>query len=321
MNVDDLQAIVQVFTEASFLHLLFKVDIGCRDDTGVRMLGLFGAQWCVFLVLQYAQQLGLHGGRKFTYLIEKDGAAAGQGEFTFLFAHCASECSFLVAKHVRLQQCFHQGGAVDGNEWAVWRFTGAMHCTGHQFLAGARLAGDQYRSRALCHQAYGLEYFFHGAAAAHHARVPVDVFLACGEQQFIAVLAGVQQLYDGSIEFIDIDGFVDIVVGTFLHGLDGAVHIMKSCDHNDTNLRVLRLEVGQSFQAGSARHADVENDEIGTVAGGSFQPFIDACRQFYLVFLAAEMQLQRAAAGNIIINDKDLAHDLDSLFWGSVLPG
>jgi hypothetical protein len=44
------------------------------------------------------------------------------------------------------------------------------------------------------------------------------------------------------------------------------------------------------------------------IAVGDIYPFIHACGELDLMFLTAKMQLQSAAAGKIIIDDKNFTH-------------
>ena len=44
MDVDHLQAIIEIFSEAALFDLLFNLRVGCSNDPGVCMLGLLCAQ-------------------------------------------------------------------------------------------------------------------------------------------------------------------------------------------------------------------------------------------------------------------------------------
>ena len=59
LNIDHIEAVIKVFAESSVVHQPFQVDIGCRNDPGIHLDRVVGAQPHEFLLLDNAQELGL----------------------------------------------------------------------------------------------------------------------------------------------------------------------------------------------------------------------------------------------------------------------
>ena len=95
-------------------------------------------------LLQHTQELDLKGRRCVAYFIEKDGAAIGALEKTNVVFERARKGAPLMAEQLGFEQRVGHGGAVFQHESALGTRAGVVNGTRQQFLAGARLAGDEH---------------------------------------------------------------------------------------------------------------------------------------------------------------------------------
>jgi hypothetical protein len=73
----DVQPVVKVLAKRAVLHRRGKVAVRGRDQPDVNMHGLHSPHALEGAVLKHPQDLGLHGQRHVTDLIEEDRAAGG----------------------------------------------------------------------------------------------------------------------------------------------------------------------------------------------------------------------------------------------------
>ena len=86
LDVDDVEAVVEVVAELARLDLAPQVAVGGGDDADVDLDRRRGADRQDLLRLDGAQQLDLQAERQVADLVEEDGAAAGALEEPFLVA-------------------------------------------------------------------------------------------------------------------------------------------------------------------------------------------------------------------------------------------
>ena len=110
------QAVVQVFAESIFGHLLVEIAVGGRDHAHVD--GNLGraAHRPNAALLQYTQQFDLHGQRHFADFVEKDRALVGHFEQATLVLVGSGERAFYVTEQFAFQQSLGKGSAIDGDE-------------------------------------------------------------------------------------------------------------------------------------------------------------------------------------------------------------
>ena len=119
IDLDDVEAIVEVFAELSLLGEPQQVAIGGGDDADVDLDGLRPADALESAFLEHAQQFGLHGQRDLADLVEKDRAAVRQLEPALALTGRAGERPLLVAEELAFEQRLRQGRAIDGDERGV----------------------------------------------------------------------------------------------------------------------------------------------------------------------------------------------------------
>ena len=119
------------------------------DDARFRPLGALRADGLELAILENAQQLALKVERRVADLVEKDGAAAGDGEASAPVVDGAGERAAHVAEQLGLEQSLGKRGAVDRHERLARRC--GERCVDRardELLARAALAADQDRRAA-----------------------------------------------------------------------------------------------------------------------------------------------------------------------------
>ena len=144
LDREDAEPIKQILAEAAGDDLVFQVAIGRGDDAHIDLARARVADALDFLLLQNAQQLGLHRERHFADLIEEKRAAIGQLEAAGLVAERAGERAFHVAEEFALEERLGHRGAIDLDHRPVAARAALVDGAGHEFLAGAAFAGDEH---------------------------------------------------------------------------------------------------------------------------------------------------------------------------------
>ena len=93
--------------------------------------------------LQGAKKLGLQIEWKLANLIEEDGPGFRGDQKTVLGAICSRKGALDVSEEFALDQCGHEGAAVDRQEWLFGVWSAVMNGSGDQFLARPTLTQDQ----------------------------------------------------------------------------------------------------------------------------------------------------------------------------------
>ena len=148
VDADDVQAIVEVFAEASLFHLVLQVDVGRGNDADVNLDRLHAAEAHELALLHHAQQLGLRLDRHVADLVEEDAALVGEIEHALLGIDRAGKGALDVAEERRFEEIRRQVARVHRHERLLAARGVAVNRARHQLLTGAALAGNQDRRAA-----------------------------------------------------------------------------------------------------------------------------------------------------------------------------
>src|SRR5262249_47246736 len=77
LDLDDVEAVVEILAEFALGHGLLEAPVGCSDDPGVDLDRRVSADSREAKVLQYMEEFGLQREGKLTDLIEVDGTLVG----------------------------------------------------------------------------------------------------------------------------------------------------------------------------------------------------------------------------------------------------
>ncbi len=171
-QVHHRQPVVEVLPEAPGGHLRFQVAVGGGHHPDVDVQGLRASHALELVLLQHAQQLGLHGGRHVPHLVEEEGAGVGQFELPPPHRGGAGEGPPLVAEQLALDEALGHRRAVDADEGPGRAPAVAVERPGHQFLAGAVLAADEDAPLAGGRPGEQRVELAHRRPLAHHLVLP-----------------------------------------------------------------------------------------------------------------------------------------------------
>ena len=137
------EPVVEVFAEFPFGDHRPRIAVRSGDHAHVDLPGAAGPYPDDLSDFENAQELGLHGQRQFTDLVEEDGAALGGFEVAGSCLDRSREGPLLVTEKFGLGQALGNGGAVDGDERLVLAVAVEMDGAGDPFLAGAGGSHDE----------------------------------------------------------------------------------------------------------------------------------------------------------------------------------
>ena len=143
-DLDDVQAVVEVFTELMRPHGRLEVAIGGGDEPHVGADGLLAAHARELAVLEHVQQLGLKPQRHLADLVEQERALVRRLELSGFLPVGSGERALLVTEQLRLEQLAGKGGAVHLQELAMGARRRLVDRPGHHFLADSALASQQH---------------------------------------------------------------------------------------------------------------------------------------------------------------------------------
>ncbi len=219
------------------------------------------------MLLQDAQQFGLHGEGQFADFVKKERAAIGQLKTAGLVLECACECAAGVAKELALEQVFGNGTAVDFDKRAFLAQTVFMDGAGDEFLTRAAFAGDEHAALRGGHQRHIVKEGPHERAGRDNVgRQPL-----IGVEFERSVLRQAGGLAHGGEQFVQVDRFGKIIDSTVPHGADGVADIGISGDQKNGKRTVFLARQAQGVQAGESGHADVGDHHVDLLLAQHFQ--------------------------------------------------
>src|SRR6185295_9497308 len=120
-----------------------QIAVRRRDDADVAADRGVIADTFEHALLQYAQQLHLHGQAHVADLVQEQRAALGDLEPTLAGGDRAGEGALLMSEELALEKLGRNRAAVDGDERPRPARAGIVDRAGRELLARARLAQDQ----------------------------------------------------------------------------------------------------------------------------------------------------------------------------------
>src|SRR5713101_7532931 len=143
LQLDHVEAIVQIFAEAFFFDQLFEMLIGRGDYSRVHLDCLRAADPFERPLLEEAQQLGLHHRSQVAYLVEQNRATLSRLEPSRFILDRTGKRTAHVSEEFAFEQMLAERRARDLDEWSLLARAQAMYVRGEHALAGATLAGNQ----------------------------------------------------------------------------------------------------------------------------------------------------------------------------------
>ena len=211
-----------------------------------------------------------------------------------------------VTEELAFEQVLWDGGAVNRDEWSSPARALGVQGPCDQFLARARLAGDEQIGGRCGHAPDEREDLLHGSRAADdvvQAIAAADLLTQAGH--LVAQGALGQGLVDAEQELIDLEWLGDVVVGTELdsadRGVDGA-----EAGHDDDEGRGLDLaDLAQQIQAVEIRHLHVRDHDVDATFLHALDPIPAARSGFDHEALVLELLLHPLAHVGVVVDHQD----------------
>jgi hypothetical protein len=109
---------------------------------------------------------------------------------------------------------------------------------------------------------------------------------------------------DAGEEFLDVEGFGDVIIGAGVESFDLGVFLVANRENQDGN-GGLSADGAAEFNAGHAGHHQVGDDEVGLPVLEDAHGFLGVVHGAHIVALSRERGAQHARDLNFVVNDQD----------------
>ena len=301
---NDGKAVEKIFAEAPRLHILFQPAVRGRNEAHVDAHAFIAAHGPYLMFLNGAQKLGLGGGGKLAYFVQKHRAALRFLQKAAPAVHRAGERALHMAEKLAFQQRFGKSRTVDGEKELFPERACTVHIFRKAALARARFPGDENGHARVRHLAYDLQHLLHGGAVVDHGNL--KLFLA-GLLLKLAVQAGMlgRALHKGG-KLRVVHGLGEVAVCPELHGLHRAFNGAHARHHDEGKLRVHGTHAPQHLQPAHAGHGKVAHHHVYAARGHAGQrPFAGKGR-FRLPALARKKKGKNVVPFRVVVHHQDL---------------
>ena len=264
MDLGAVDAEVEILAELLLLDLMTKVTIGRTHEPDIRVMFVVGTEPDDFTRLQHAKELGLHGQRHVTDLIQEERSLVGVFEDAFAILLGTREGALHMTEQLVLEQTFALPGAVERDIPVVDPLGLVVHGAGDQFLAGARLARDQDGDHAGADLLDGLNHLSHRRRVADdalEAEGGIDLALQTGV--VITKVHRFNRTIDQIPEDLQIKWLLDEVIGPTLKRRLGGTDVAMSRDHDHFRISLMFTGISKYLQTRvRLLHAQVGHDHV-----------------------------------------------------------
>ena len=274
-NWHNVQAEEEVFAKLALLHPVGKVAISGGDHTNIDLLGDVSADTFKGAFLKHTQKFRLNAEINFADFIQQKRAAIREFKAAFAEFVSAGESAFLVTEEFRFEQVGGKSSAIQTDHGASRAGALRVDHLGDVFFSSPALAGNQ-----------------DGGGAA--GRNLLDAFAHVAEQRAVSdedfrrrrfgigtkdlIVSDELTVLDGAVDdhqnFFALEGLLNIIEGTETHGLHGSANGGERRHEDDRNIRRLRADFLQQFDAVHLRHLEISDHTSRTMLAhkaGSFR--------------------------------------------------
>jgi hypothetical protein len=218
----------------------------------------------------------------------------------------AGERTLLVTEDLALEQRLWNRRAVDGDERERRTRAQLMNRLRDQFLAGARLPGDEHgRLR-------GRRLFDHAIDAPDQRTVPDDPPEAADFPELPPQVTDLAQrllslhgLFQQNLQPLGVDGLGQVIVGAVFNRFDGAFHGALCGQQNEGDVGQLIVQRTQQLEPSHARHDQITHDDGGAEGGHHTEGFFALGRLICLEAPRLHEFRQPAAGCGIVFDNED----------------
>ena len=272
-DIDDVESVVEVFTETPSSDLFFEVFVCGGDDPDVDLNRGVRAKSDDLTFLKDAEQFDLHGEGEVANFIKKEGGVVC-GLKASLTACRPCVCAFLGAEEFGLHDRFWEGGAVDDDKVFVSSFREVMDSASEELFSGPRLAGQEDRRARRGDLVDDVGDIPECWAGADDGALNLEI----GEEGFERpILRDKRLTFKGEPNALDefgaFDGFGDKVIGASFHSVDGLFDGGEGGHEKDLSLRGEGSRGFEEVHAVHFRHHEICDDDIDGVCAKEVKGF------------------------------------------------
>ncbi len=213
--------------------------------------------------LQDPEQLGLHGRRDVSHLVEEQGAAVGLLEPADLPPFGAGERPPLVAEELALEQCVVKHRTVQRDERLVPAAARGMKGLGNQLLACSGLTQDEHGGSERPDLLDQVEDLPHLRTLGDH-RVKAVVFLELFPQflELVDQPSPFEGPLDEEAKVIRVIRLGQKIVRSGLHRPERIGSVAVGGEHDDSNRDPLGPEAGEKIKAAHVGHPEIGDHQM-----------------------------------------------------------
>src|SRR6266852_1623679 len=260
----DVQAKIEVFAKCALAVGSLEVSVGCSDDAHINAHMIIAANRPDFLLLQNAQELGLHLEGQFANFVEEDGAAVGGLEQSGLRFRGAGKGALFVAEQLAFHQRGNQRATIDSHEGSLRHGSAEMDGAGNELLAGAAFTGNQYRRARVLEAGNHAQNVLDIRGSADNA---VEIFFGADALAQKGVLGHQANFFRHALQqqahFFHAEGFFDVIVGPQLHGIDGGFDGAVAGHDGYFGARQKNLDLAKQLNPAESRKLEIGEDKVG----------------------------------------------------------
>ncbi len=162
-----VDAIVQILPKGAGIDHGFQILVGGGEDSHVGMNSARATDTLITMLLQYPQQLDLHGQWHVANFIEEQRATFRQLETPDASGNGPGKSALFMTEEFALQELRRDGATVDRDEGLAGTAGIHVQIARDYFLAGARLASDQHSHFLVGDLPHNLTDALHLGTGAH----------------------------------------------------------------------------------------------------------------------------------------------------------
>ncbi len=323
-NLEDVEAIEEIFAKIAFFESFVKVAIGGGDDADVDGDFIFSTQAAYARIFQNTQEFGLRAGGHFGEFVEEQRAVLGELETTGAAFERAREGAFLVAEELTLHERFRHGGTVDGDKRATATRTQLMYGARDQFLTGTAFTHNEDGRFAGRYLANDRKHRLHlGRSANHIGQHALILQLTLQAFGFFGELALRGGALDQKTQSGGLDGLFEKPIGAeIVGGFDGGFDVAESGENDGRGHIAIRGQALHELEAVHARHHEIGDYDMRREKGELVERFLAIGGRFGAIAPTVQHGGQTLALRFFIVNDQNVngltSHGLCSLADGGL---
>ncbi len=237
-------------------------------------------------------------------LVQEERPAVALFELSDAAAVGAGERAFFVAEKFAFQQRFRDGGAIDGQEWAIRPLAELVDGSGHQFLSRPALPSNQHGDILRGDQADRFVHFLHCRRTADdHVSIDMQRRGRIERDRFVGHPHDLDSPLDRLFDLRDLQRFGQVIQRAALHGFDGHVAGTAGRDEDDGHFRPEAAHLVVHLEPVFVWQQDIEDYCIRGGVANDLQRLVCVGSRNRFVPHAVDNALQERKIGRFVVDN------------------